>query len=157
VDDARYQAFQRASENGATYAAFSALAGGPLLACGAAVLLFATFRRARFAQVLAITAHAGVILAVRQAIAAPLTFSRETLASPATLGLLFPMLDEASPLARFLGVLDLFVIWWVVALALGTAVLYGRRARPLVAGFVGAYIAIALVLALVMALTGGAA
>jgi hypothetical protein len=67
------------------------------------------------------------------------------------------VLDEASPPARFFGIIDLFVVWWAVAVALGVAVLYRRPARRLVVAFVGAYVALAGLLALVMALTGGTA
>ena len=162
VDDARYAMFQRASEQGAAYAALSALATGPLLVFGTSLLLFALFNgmlhgKAQFRQVVAIAAYAGVILALRQVIAAPLDYARETLASPATANLLFTSIDEASPLARFLGVIDLFVVWWTAALAIGLAVLYHRRARTLVLGFIGAYLALAALLALVMAVTGGTA
>ena len=162
VDDARYAMFQRASEQGAAYAALTSLAAGPLLVFGTSMLLFAIFNgmlhgRARLRQVVAVTTYAGVILALRQVIAAPLDYARETLASPASANLLFTSLDEASPLARFLGVIDLFVVWWAFALAIGVAVLYRRRARTLVVGFIGAYVAVAALLALVMAVTGGAA
>ena len=162
VDDARYAMFGRASEQGTAYAALAALASGPLLVFGISLLLFAVFNgmlhgAAQFRQVVAITAYAGVILALRQVVAAPLDYARETLASPATANLLFTTLDAASPLARFLGVIDLFVVWWVSALAIGIAVLYRRRARSLVLGFIGGYLAVAALLALVMAVAGGTA
>jgi hypothetical protein len=54
-------------------------------------------------------------------------------------------------LARFLGALDLFTIWWAVVLGIGVAVLSGRRARNCAAWLVSAYVGIALVLAAVMA------
>jgi hypothetical protein len=162
VDDARYAAFERASENGTLYAALSALANGPLLAFGVSVLLIAVFNgvlhgAARYRQLLAITAHAGVILALRQVIATPLNYSRETLASPAAANMMFTMLDEASPLARFLGIIDLFLLWWISVLAVGVSLLYGRRTHRLVLGFIGAYLAIAALLALVMVVSGGTA
>ena len=162
VDDARYLELEAASENGALYAALSAFASGPLLAVVVSLLLYGVFNRlqrghAQFRQVLAVVAHAGIILALRQVIAAPLNYSRETLASPTTATAFFAMLDESSPLARFFGVIDLFVIWWAVVLALGIAVLSRRPARPLVGGFVGVYVGLAALLALAMALTGGTA
>jgi hypothetical protein len=107
--------------------------------------------------VLAVVAHAGVILALRQVVAAPMAYASETLASPITLGIFFRMLDEASPLARFFGIIDLFVVWWVFVLAIGMSVLYQRPARRLAGVFVGAYVTIALVLTAVMAATGGTA
>ena len=42
-------------------------------------------------------------------------------------------LDEASPLARFLSLFDVFVLWWIVVLAIGLAVLYQARARAVAA------------------------
>ena len=93
---------------------------------------------------------------MRQAIAAPVSYARETLASPAALTMFFTMLDEGSPLARFFAVIDLFMIWWILVLAIGMSVLYRRSARTLAIVFIGAYIALAFVLAIVMAVTGGA-
>jgi hypothetical protein len=69
----------------------------------------------------------------------------------------FVMLDEVSPLARFFGIIDLFVIWWVVILAIGMSVLYQRSAWRLAGIFLGVYFALALVLTAVMVATGGAA
>ena len=159
VDDARYLAFEDASRYGVLYAGLSALASGPLLALGVSAVMFGVFTRmlrgtATFGQVFAIVAHAGAILAVRQMVVAPLNYARETLASPTTLTLVFSVLDESSPLARFFGIVDLFVLWWVVTLAVGAAVLYRRPALRLVFTFLGAYLALAIVLALALALSG---
>ena len=160
VDDRQYAALEDASANGPTYAALSAFVSGPLLAFGLAALLFALFNgalggAATFWQLLAITAHAGVILALRQVVAAPINYVRETLASPMTMTIFFSMLDEASPIARFFGIIDLFVVWWLTVLAIGLSALYRRPARPLLAGLVSAYIVLALLLVIAMAVTGG--
>jgi hypothetical protein len=133
---------------------------GPIVVFTTAALLFLVFsgiagRIATFRQVLAVAAHASVILAARQVVAAPVNYARETLASPTTLTAFFTFLDEASPVARFAGIIDLFVIWWIGVLAIGMSVLYRRPARRLALFLVGAYIALALALAVVMALTGG--
>jgi hypothetical protein len=92
---------------------------------------------------------------LRQVVATPVIYARETLASPVTMSLFFAVLDEASPLARFFAVMDLFVIWWVVVLAIGMSVVYGRSARRLAAVFAGVYVLLGALLAIVMALTGG--
>jgi hypothetical protein len=162
VDDRTYAAMVEASRNGLAYAAATALASGPVLVIAASALLFAVLNRAvqgraTYRQVFAVTAHAGVILALRQVIAAPVSYLRETVTSPATLNVFVSMIDEASLVARFSSIIDLFVIWWIVALAIGTSVLYRRPARTLAVTFIGAYIALALVLAMVMAVTGGTA
>jgi hypothetical protein len=185
INDSQYAAMEDASRNGAAYAALSSLVSGPLLAVGLSGLFFASFRASRVAgrvakrpdepvlvgrsafadrpgvvtyrQVLAGVAHAGVILALRQVIVAPVTYARETLASPLTMSVFFAVLDEASLPARFLGILDLFVIWWLMVLAVGMSVLYRRPARHLAGVFVGAYVMLAVVLTAVMAVTGGTA
>lgn len=162
VDDEQYAAMEAASRNGVAYAVLTALTSGPLLILGVAGLLFATFTvglrsGGTFGQVLAIVAHAQVILALRQVLATPINYARETLASPTTMNLLAGMLDEASPVARFLAMIDVFVGWWIVVLAVGMSVLYRRSVRTLVVTFFGAYVALALLLAIVMAVTGGTA
>lgn len=162
VSDDQYAAMQEASESGAIYALLSSLATGPLLGIALAAILWAIFRatglgRATYRQVLAVVAHAGVILMLRHVVAAPVIYARETLASPVTLGLFFTMLDEASPLARFAAAIDLFVIWWVMVLAIGMAVLYRRPTRRIALVFAGMYVLLAVILTTVMALTGGQA
>jgi hypothetical protein len=160
VTDERYAEFTRMSEYGTLYAVATALASGPLLVFGVAGLIFCVFtvlRRgeASFRQVLSIAAHAGVILALRQVVAVPLNYSRESLASPTTLSLFFPMFDEASPPARFFGAIDLFVVWWVILLAIGVSLLYRRPARSTAFAFMGAYVGIAVLLTIAMAVSGG--
>ena len=160
IDNARYAAMQRATEHGIVYAGATAFASGPLLVGALAVLLFGAFRLAgepgaTLRQVCAIVAHAGVILMLRQVVASPLAYARETLASPTSLNLFFSMLDETSPLARFFGIIDLFLVWWLTVVAIGMSVLYRKPARQLAAAFMGVYALVAGVLTIVMALAGG--
>jgi hypothetical protein len=160
VDDSRYAVMGAMSEHGSLYAVASTLAAGPLLAIGLSGLLFLALRPSASAtvtyqQVLAVVAHAGVVLALRQVVAAPLTYARETLASPLTLRPLFSGLDESSLPARLSSAIDLFVVWWIIVLAIGMSVLYRRSARPLAVMFLSAYIAIAAILVVAMALAGG--
>jgi hypothetical protein len=108
-------------------------------------------------EVLTVASYSGVILALRQVVAAPVDYMRESIASPTTLVQFFGMLDEASPVARFLGVIDLFVVWWIVVLAVGVSVLYRHPTRRLALAFTGAYVVLALLAALVMAVSGGTA
>ena len=164
VDDASYARMEdRAAAGGAglLYAAGTTLAYGPLLVFAAATSLFFALRRGsgspRFVEVLTIASYSVVILTVRELVAAPINYLRESIASPTTLVQFFGMLDEASPLARFLGVIDLFVVWWIVVLAVGMSVLYRRPMRNLALAFTGVYVALALLAALVMAVSGGTA
>jgi hypothetical protein len=159
IDDARYAEMQELSRYGMPYAAATAVARGPAAAGVLAGVLYGVFAarggRARFAQVLAVVAHASVILALRDLVAAPLNYLRESLSSPVTLVQLAGILDEASPLARFLASIDLFMIWWIVVLAIGLAALYQVRARLVAAGLLAAYVAVAALLAGTMAALGG--
>jgi hypothetical protein len=161
VSDARYAAFVQASEYGAAYMLLSAALGGPVLTCVLAAIVHLVYRssagggpRPIFGQALAVTAHAGVVLMLRQLVALPVNYARETMASPAAIGRLFPMLDEASPWARFLGALDLFVIWWAMVLGLGVALLYRRSVRATVATFVAVSVGFAALLAIAIVLSG---
>ena len=159
MDDKAYERLEKLGErNGIAYAVATTLLAGPVLALGIAFLLGVVFKgRASFHQAMAVTTYAGVILAIRQVLAAPLGYVRETTSSATSLGALFSSLDEASPVARFFGALDVFVIWWAIVLAIGVAVLYHRRARNVALTLVGAYAALALLLAIAMAVTGGSA
>lgn len=155
LEASQYAALERAAEYGAVYALVSAFAGGPLLSVALAALLLVVFRLlgavgTTYGQVLAVVAHAGIILGLRQLLTVALLPVRETLTSPMTANVLFGAFDEASPVARFLGVVDLFLLWWVVALAIGVAVLYRRSARRLALVFVSAYALVAAVLAIIM-------
>jgi hypothetical protein len=160
VDDMQYARFREVSRNAVPYAVVRSVMAGPVLACGAAAVIFGLFTTvaggdASFRQVLAVAAHAGAILAVRDLIVTPINYARETLSSPVTLTMFVPMLDAASPAARFFGAIDLFVVWWLVVLAVGVALLYRRPARKTAAAFVGAYVGVAVILALAMFVSGG--
>lgn len=160
VDDAQYARFQEMSQHGATYAVLRAIATGPVLALGSAAIVAGLFSgllggRAGYTQVLAVTSHAGLVLAARDVLGAPVSYARETLASPATLTMFAPMLDEASPLARFFGAIDLFVLWWIVLLAAGVSLLYGRPLARTVLAFIGAYVGVAVLLVIAMVVSGG--
>jgi hypothetical protein len=162
VDDARYADLLAWSRLGPAVAAANAVIVGPGLAVVVSVLLFAWLRQraarragatapVSYSQVLAIVVHAGVVLAVGRLVAAPLVYARETTASATTVGAWFPSLDEASAMARVLGALDLFTVWWAIVLGIGVAVLSGQRARTCAAWILAAYMGIAVIAAAVMA------
>jgi hypothetical protein len=160
VDDARYAEFQRLSGQPLPYAAVAALTTGPVAAIALATLLFGWFTVIRggtgsYRQVLAVVASASVILMLRAAIAAPINYVREMLSSPTTLVRFFGMVDQASPVARFFALIDVFLVWWVVVLAIGIAVLYRLRTRQVAVLLFSAYAVIALLLTGAMAFLGG--
>jgi Yip1-like protein len=161
VDDAAYARMEERAGNGGIgllYSAATALGYGPVLVFVVAAGLFLVLKPRRpFVEVLTIASYSTVILALRQVIATPIDYVRESIASPTTLVQFFGMLDEASPMARFLGVIDLFIVWWIVVLAIGISVLYRRPTRSLALTLAGAYVVLALLAALVMAVSGGTA
>ena len=103
-----------------------------------------------FKQVFAILAHSGVIPALQVLFAMPLSYVTRRMAS-ATLSVFVPMVEETSFIALFLGALDLFWIWWCVSVAIGVGVLFKRKTGGIAMAFLGLYVCVALVLAIVRA------
>ena len=101
-----------------------------------------------FKQVYAIMAHSGIITALQILFSMPLSYATGRLAG-ANLSVFVPMLEETSFIARFLGAIDLFWIWWCVSIAIGVGVLFKRRTGGIAATFLGIYGLIALLLAIV--------
>jgi Yip1 domain len=159
VDDVRYEELKAWSAHSFAYGLSTALLSGPVLVLVVAGLVFMVFGRTHedrvsFGQVCAVATVASVPLALRQIVGAATSYASESTANTMSIGTWFAGLDEASPLARFVGALDLFVIWWVVVLAIGVGVLYRRNARRLALAFLGAYAGLALLLAVTMVVLG---
>jgi hypothetical protein len=114
-----------------------------------ALVGFAAAARARlpFAIALAIVVHATVVLALQQVVTLPAQLVRESLGSPTSLATLVPMVDEGTWLARLLGSIDLFGLWWVVLIAVGVAAATGRSTLHWLARLIAAYLAIAALVA----------
>jgi hypothetical protein len=160
VDDARYAEMQALSRSGPLYGVATSVAAGPVLTLALATVVFLVFRRrdggtVSYSQVVAVIAHASVILAIRELVSVPVSLAREATGGATSLGLWFPALDVASFAGRFVGALDVFVIWWVVLLGIGVGVLYEWPARSLSATFLGVYAGVALLLAITMTVMGG--
>jgi len=43
--------------------------------------------------------------------------------------------------------IDMFLLWWMIVLAIGLGVLYKRRTGPIATTFIGLYVVIALLIA----------
>src|SRR5687768_6919939 len=106
-----------------------------------------------FKQVYAIGAHAGVISTLQAIFTAGMTAAGvppSGVTPPgANLGVFAPMLEETSFAAHLLGGIDLFLLWWLVTLAIGLGVLYKRRTGPIASSLIAIYVVIALVVAFV--------
>ena len=46
-------------------------------------------------------------------------------------------------IGKFFGMMDIFIIWWLVVLAIGLAVLYRRKTQPIALTLLGIYLLIA--------------
>jgi hypothetical protein len=137
------------------------LAGWPLGWLVLSGILVAVFNgwlggEATFRQVFAVVVHCSVIRALQAAFVAPLNYARESTGGATSLGVFFPMLGEGSFLARLLGGIDLFTVWWVVVLSTGLSVLYQKRTGSIAVWFLGLYAAGALALAAIQTIRGGA-
>ena len=108
-----------------------------------------------FGQVLTVVVHASAIFAVRALVAAPVHYARESLGGATSLATVMPAFGASTFPARLLGAVDLFVVWWVVLVALGLSILYRTRALPIARWLFGAYAGGAAALALTQALRGG--
>jgi len=125
--------------SGIMFAVFNALLGGD----------------ATFKQVMAVVTHAGFVPALTQFFVLPLDYVRESLTSPTSLSVFLPFLEETSFSARFLGAIDLTLLWWMMNLAIGLGVLYKRRTGPIAMGMFMVYVVIALTIAGVRAALSG--
>jgi hypothetical protein len=124
-------------------------------------LMFAIFNAllggdGTFKQVFSVVVHSGFVIAVQQFFILPLDYVRESMTSPTSLSVFLPFLEETSFAARFLGALDLSLMWWMLNLAIGLGVLYKRRTGPIATGMFVTYLVIALVIAAIRSALSGA-
>jgi hypothetical protein len=101
--------------SGVLFVAFNALLGG----------------ESNFKQLLATVVHASPVQVIGVLFSTPVMYYKESLSSVTNLGVLLPMLDEGSFLAKFLGSIDLIRVWWIVVLSIGLGVLYRRKSRSI--------------------------
>ena len=128
---------------------------GPLVSAviaGILLLIFSTLMggEARFKQVYAVMAHSGVVSSLSALLSAGLIMigARPTGANPpgANLGIFVPMLEETSFVTQFLSAIDLVLVWWLVTLSIGLAVLYKRRTGGIAFTLLCIYVVFALVI-----------
>src|SRR4029453_141488 len=104
---------------------------------------------ASFKQLFSVVVHAGAVSTLSAVFTGPLHYFRGAVGSATNLGVLLPMIDEKSFVGRLLGMTDLFIIWWLIVLAIGLAVLYRRRTQPIAISLLAIYAVIALAFAAV--------
>jgi hypothetical protein len=159
VNDEMYANMAKGMRFAAYQTFFSVLFIGPIFSVIVAGILYGVFAvlmggQATFKQLFAVYVHSTVVSAVGQLFTGPLNYFRGSMSSATNLGVLLPMLDEHSFIGRLVGMIDLFLIWWLVVLAIGLGVLYKRRTQPIAIGLFAIYAVIIVVLAGVMSAFG---
>jgi hypothetical protein len=129
--------------------------GSIVMALLSAAILWAIFNAAlggdaSYKQILAVVVHAGVISALGQLFTGPINYFRGVVSSATSLGALLPMLDDESFIGRLAGTIDIFIIWWIIVLAMGLAVLYRRKTQPIALTLFAVYAVIAIGIAALM-------
>jgi hypothetical protein len=160
VDDVQYERMRQGMAFAPYFTAGSIIVFAPLMALIISGILFAVFNaamggEASFKQVFSVVAHAGAVSALSAVFTGPLNYFRGAMGSATNLGVLLPMIDDKSLVGRLLGMTDLFIIWWLVVLAIGLGVLYRRRTQPVAIALLSVYVVIILCVAVVMSSFGG--
>jgi hypothetical protein len=160
VDDAAYARLRSVVPYRPAISAGAILIGWPLGWAAIAAIVKAIGNRfgrhdIGLVQVLAVIVHASAVLALQSAIAAPVNYLRESIGGATSLAMIMPAFGESTFPARLLGAIDVFALWWVALVATGLGMLYGTRAMPIARWLLGAYGAMAVVVALAQALRGG--
>jgi len=155
VTDELYQQMEQRSHS--NLGAYSSIVGMfiaiPFGAVIMTALLWVAFNTimggtASFKHVMAVVAHSQAVSALGALVTAPIMYARGVMStSIANLGALLPMLDETSFLAKLLGGIDLFVIWWLVVLSIGLAALYRKKTSSIATGLFVFYGLIVVVIA----------
>jgi len=108
-----------------------------------------------FVVALAIVVHATSVLALQQVVAVPAQFVRESLGSPTSLATFMPSVEDGTWLARLLGSIDVFGVWWIALIAIGLAAATNRSTLHWLWRLTVAYLAVAAVVAGAVAVMSG--
>ena len=108
VDDAMYANLERQAPFAGYITAGSIVVASPLVMLVFAGIAFVVFNAilggtSTFKQTFAVVVHSGFVGTLAQFFVLPLDYVRETMSSPANLGVFLPFLDENSFAARLLG------------------------------------------------------
>ena len=153
INDETYARMEEGVARAAYTTPLSLAIGIPIVAAICAGLILAIWGMlmggtGTFKQVYAILAHSGSILALAVLFAMPLSYVMRQLTG-ANLSAFVPMLEEDTFLVRFLGAIDLFYVWWCISVAIGVGVLFKRKTAGVAGTFLGLYVFVALLLAIV--------
>lgn len=160
VSDQMYDQLQKGANRMPYTTGGSVLVITPIIAAIFSGILFAIFNaalggEASFTQVYSVYIHAGVISVLSAMLSGAVNFFSGRVGSVTNVGALMPMLPEKSFGAHLLGTVDIFLLWYIVVLAIGLGVLYKRRTQPIAISLLSVYAVIAIGIALLKS-RGGA-
>ena len=161
VNDQMYEQMEKGAGRMPYVTGISVMVVTPIFALIVSGLLFAIFNaalggEASFKQVLAVFVHASAVSSLSSVLSGTVNYLRgSAMASVANLGALLPMLPEKSFVANLLGAIDIFLVWYIIVLAIGLGVLYRRRTQPIAISLLSVYAVIAVVIALLKSRAGG--
>ena len=155
VSDEMYEQMRRRTDFAAYQTAGAILVFSIVWSLVLAGILWAIFNAAmggdaRYKQILAVLIHAGVISALGQIFTGPINYFRGAVTSATSVSALLPIFEDKSFMGRLAGAIDIFIIWWVIVLAIGLAVLYRRNTQPIAITLFGIYAVIAICIAAIM-------
>ncbi|HJR62017.1 MAG TPA: YIP1 family protein [Vicinamibacterales bacterium] len=155
VSDEMYEQLRQRMTFAAYQTAGSVLIFSIIVSVILAGILWAVFNAAMggdatYKQILTVLIHAGAITALGQLFTGPLNYFRGAVTSATSLGALLPMLDDQSFVGKLAGMLDIFIVWWLIVLAIGLAVLYRRKTQPIAMTLFGIYAVIIVAIAAFM-------
>jgi hypothetical protein len=159
ISDAAYSQMQQGAARMPYTTGISVLIIGPIMTVILSAILFGIFAitggGATFKQVFTVYVHSGIIMTVGGIFGGTINYFRESMTSATNLNALLPMLEEGTFAARLAGFVDLFVIWWLIVLAIGLGVAYRKRTQTAAIILFSIYAVIALGVAGVMSMVGG--
>lgn len=120
-----------------------------------AAILWAVFNAAmggdaRYKQVLSVLIHSNAVSALSAIFTGTINYFRGAVSSATSLSAILPIFEEKSFAGRLAGAIDIFIIWWIIVLAIGLAVLYRRKTQPIAITLFAVYAVIAVGIAAVM-------
>ena len=160
VTDEIYAEMERNIESAGYFSALGPIVSFPIVTFIIAGLVWTTCyvilgAHAPFKAMYAVVTHAGAVTIVQQVFTVPLNYMRGAMSVPTTVSALLPMLAEGTFVQRTLGLVELFLVWQLFLLAVGTGVLYQRRTRPIATTFYSLYAVVAIAAGFFMSRLGG--
>jgi hypothetical protein len=104
---------------------------------------------ATFRQMMSVVSHSQFVSVVGTIVMYTINYMRGTMTGATNLSAFLPNVDEHSFVFHLARTLDLFLIWWLIVLAIGLAVLYRRKTGSVAVTLFSIYGVIAVLIAFI--------